>query len=151
MESRHFRHWPRDLPRSLALPPLRLHQLLAESARRFPGKPATVFQGEALSYAEVLQRTEALAGHLQRACGVRRGERVLLDLQNGPAFVIAFFAALRADAVAVPVSPMNLEAELRHYLDDSGARVAIADREVVVFTMARPSRPGSMRSMTMTS
>jgi len=130
MESCHFRHWPRDLPRSLALPPLRLHQLLAESARRFPGKPATVFQGEALSYAEVLQRTEALAGHLQRACGVRRGERVLLDLQNGPAFVIAFFAALRADAVAVPVSPMNLEAELRHYLDDSGARVAIADREV---------------------
>ena len=130
MESRHFRHWPRDLPRSLALPPLRLHQLLAESARRFPGKPATVFQGEALSYAEVLQRTEALAGHLQRACGVRRGERVLLDLQNGPAFVIAFFAALRADAVAVPVSPMNLAAELRQYLEDSDAHVAIADREV---------------------
>ena len=130
MESRHFRHWPPDLPRSLALPPVRLHDLLEAAARRFPDKPATVFNGESQSYAELLRKSESLAGHLQHACGVRRGERVLLDLQNGPEFVIAFFGVLRADAVAVPVSPMNLAGELRHYLEDSGARVAIAEPEV---------------------
>jgi fatty-acyl-CoA synthase len=130
MELRHFRHWPADMPRGLVLPSLRLHDLLAESARRFPHKAATIFQGETLTYAQLQQRSESLAGHLQRACGVRRGDRVLLDLQNGPEFVIAFFAVLRADALAVPVSPMNLAAELQHYLEDSDARVAIADREV---------------------
>ena len=118
------------MPRSLALPPLRLHDLLADAARRFPQKPATVFQGEALTYAELQRRVEGLAGQLQHGCGVQRGDRVLLDLQNGPAFVTAFFAVLRADAIAVPVSPMNLAAELRHYLADSGARVAIADPDV---------------------
>jgi fatty-acyl-CoA synthase len=118
------------MPHSLALPPLRLHDLLALAARRFPDKPATVFDGRTLTYREVLQRAEALAGHLQQACGVRKGDRVLLDLQNGADFVVALFGILRADAVAVPVSPANVAGELKHYLEDSGARVALVEQEV---------------------
>jgi fatty-acyl-CoA synthase len=130
VEPRHFAHWPGDMPRGLSLPPLRLHDLLARAASRFPDKPATVFQGAVLSYRELAARAEALAGHLQRACGVAKGDRVLVDLQNGPDFVTALFGILRADAVAVPVSPANVAAELRHYVEDSGARVAITEREV---------------------
>jgi len=118
------------MPRSLALPPLRLHDLLTRAAQRFPDKPATVFEGETLTYREVLARAEALAGHLQQACGVRRGDRVLLDLQNGPDFVVALFGILRADAVAVPVSPANVAAELKRYLADSGAKVAVVEKDV---------------------
>ena len=118
------------MPRSLALPPLRLHDLLARAAARFPDKPATLFQGAALSYRELLSRAEALAGHLQHACGVRKGDRVLLDLQNGPDFVVALFGILRADAVAVPASPANVTAELRHYVEDSGAKVALVEHEI---------------------
>jgi fatty-acyl-CoA synthase len=118
------------MPRSLALPPLRLHDLLARAAQRFPGKPATVFQGASLSYRELAARAEALAGHLQRDCGVRKGDRVLLDLQNGPDFIVALFGILRADAVAVPVSPANVSGELKHYLEDSGARIALVERDV---------------------
>ena len=130
MEYRHFAHWPQDLPRSLSLPPLRLHDLLERAARRLPDKPATVFRGETLSYREVARRVEALAGTLQRSLGVGKGDRVMLDLQNGPDFIVGLFAILRADAVAVPVSPANLAGELHHYLDDSGAKVALVEREV---------------------
>ena len=118
------------MPRSLSLPPLRLHDLLGRAASRFPDKPATVFQGASLSYPELAARAEALAGHLQHACGVRKGDRVLLDLQNGPDYIVGLFAILRADAVAVPVSPANVAAELRRYVEDSGAKVAITEREV---------------------
>ena len=118
------------MPRGLALPPLRLHDLLARAAARHPDKPAAVFEGVALDYREILRRSEALAGHLQQARGVRKGDRVLLDLQNGPDFVVALFGILRADAVAVPVSPANVAAELKNYLEDSGARVAVVEREV---------------------
>jgi len=118
------------MPRNLALPPLRLHDLLSRAAAQAPGKAATVFHGTTLSYREVLARSEALAAHLQRACGVAPGDRVLLDLQNGHDFVVALFGVLRADAVAVPVSPANVAAELVHYLEDSGARVALVEREV---------------------
>jgi fatty-acyl-CoA synthase len=130
VEPRHFAHWPSDLPRGLSLPPLRLHDLLARAAARHPGKALTVFKGETLSYGEVLRRVEALAAHLQRDCGVRAGDRVLLDLQNGPDFMVALFAVLRADAVAVPLSPANVAGELAHYREDSGARVALVEREV---------------------
>src|SRR3970282_75183 len=130
VEPRHFAHWPRDMPRSLSLPPLRLHDLLARAAQRFPDKPATVSQGTSLSYQELAPRAAALAGHLQHACGVRKGDRVLLDLQNGPDFIVGLFAILSADAVAVPVGPAHVPREVKHYLEDSGARVALVEREV---------------------
>jgi len=129
MESRHFAHWPAHLPRSLRAPGITLGAMLERAAQRFPDKPASIFRDEVLGWGEVLHRAEALAGHLQQACGVKRGDRVLLDLQNGSDFVVAFFGILRADAVVVPVGPMNLSAELAHYLDDSDARVAIAEPE----------------------
>jgi fatty-acyl-CoA synthase len=130
VEPRYFAFWPPDMPRSLALPPLRLHDLLERAAKRFPDKPATVFEGQTLTYRQVLQRTEALAGHLQQGCGVRKGDRVLLDLQNGPDFVVGLLAVLRADAVAVPLSPANVAEELRHYIADSGAKVALVEKSV---------------------
>jgi fatty-acyl-CoA synthase len=118
------------MPRHLQLPPLRLHDLLARAAARSPGKSATVFGEQTLAYRELLARSESLAGFLQHACGVQKGERVLLDLQNGPDFIVGLFAILRADAVAVPVSPANVAGELAHYLEDSGAKVAVVEREV---------------------
>jgi fatty-acyl-CoA synthase len=130
VEPRHFAHWPAGMPRRLALPPVRLHDLLARAASRHPDKPATVFDGTARTYGEVLARSDALAAHLQRACGVAPGDRVLLDLQNGHDFVVALFGILRADAIAVPVSPANVAGELAHYLEDAGARVAVVEREV---------------------
>ncbi len=74
---------------------------------------------------------DALAGFLQQRCGVARGDRVLLYAQNSPQFVIAYYAILRADAVVVPVNPMNRTEELRHYVDDSDATLAIAGNDVL--------------------
>ena len=130
VEPRYFRHWPPDMPRSLRAPRITLQQMFLDSAARHPDKPAAIVDGLSLSYSELREKTENLAGHLQHACGVRRGDRVLLDMQNGHGFVIACFAILRADAVVVPVSPMLLTEELRHYIADSDARVAIVDEDV---------------------
>jgi len=57
------------------------------------------------TYAELKRAADALAGFLQQRCGVRRGDRVLMYLQNSRSFVIAYYAILRADAVVVPVNP----------------------------------------------
>ena len=129
MEPRHFAHWPPHLPRSLPAPQITLGAMLERTAQAFPDKPASIFRDEVLSWGEVRRRAEALAGHLRQACGVQRGDRVLLDLQNGSDFVVAFFGILRAEAVVVPVSPANLGSELAHYLSDSEARVAITEPE----------------------
>ncbi len=130
MEPRHFQHWPPDMPRSLRAPRITLQEMFLRSAKKFPDKPASIFDGTVLNYSELREKIENLAGHLQHACGVKRGDRVLLDMQNGHDFVIATFAILRADAVVVPVSPMNLTEELRHYVEDSDARVAITEEDL---------------------
>jgi fatty-acyl-CoA synthase len=128
MEPAYFRHWPADMPRSLRAPRITLPQMFLRSAAKHPQKAASIFEGKSLSYKELQDRIESLAGHLQSACGVKRGDRVLLCMQNGHDFMIACFAILLADAVVVPVSPMNLAGELRHYLEDSDAEVAIAEQ-----------------------
>ena len=102
----HNAFWPKRLPRSITPPQTSLWHNLAVSALRFPDKPALVFFDQALSYAAVLQQAERLAATLHRL-GVRKGDRVLLNLQNCPQWVVAHFAILRVDAVVVPVNPMN--------------------------------------------
>ena len=128
---RHFGHWPADMPRSLRAPRITLQQMFCLAAGRHPDKTAVIFEGNTFTYRELQSRIESLAAHLQISCGVKRGDRVLLDMQNGHGFVIACLAILRADAVVVPVSPMNVTAELRHYLEDSDARVAITEEDLV--------------------
>ena len=103
MEPRHFRHWPPDMPRSLRAPRITLQEMFLRSARKFPDKPAAIFEGKSLSYKHLQEQIENLAAHLQSACGVNRGDRVLLDMQNGHVSS-CLLAILRADAVVVPVS-----------------------------------------------
>ena len=120
----HYRFWPARLPRRITPPQTSLWHNLAVSALRYPDKPALVFFDRALTYGAVLAQAERLAATLWRL-GVRKGDRVLLNLQNCPQWVIAHFAILRADAVVVPVNPMNRAEELRHYITDPEVKVAI--------------------------
>ena len=124
------RIWPKRFPRSLTVPKTTLWHSLEVSAARYPDKPITLFYESRLTYEAFRDQALQLAGFLQRHCGIRKGDRVLLDLQNCPQFMLAYYAILRADAVVVPVSPMNLTDELAHYLADSGATTAIIGSEL---------------------
>ncbi|HEX2651496.1 MAG TPA: long-chain fatty acid--CoA ligase [Burkholderiales bacterium] len=130
MFTRHHPHWPPGVPKSLPVPRTSLHYNLEVSARRYPDKAAILYYGTAVSYARLEREVAALAGDLQSRCGVKRGDRVILYAQNCPQFIVAYYAILRADAVVVPVNPMNKSAELEHYIGDSDARVAIAGQEL---------------------
>lgn len=122
--------WPRQYPMHLSVPRTSLWFNLDVSAARYPDRPVTIFYDSRLSYARFREQALALAGYLQCECGVRKGDRVLLDMQNSPQYMLAFYAILRAGAVVVPVSPMNVAEELEHYATDSGARTALVGQEV---------------------
>ncbi|WP_119680632.1 long-chain fatty acid--CoA ligase [Indioceanicola profundi] len=131
MFDRHLKVWPRNVPHHITIPQTNVAYNLEVTATRFPDHPAIIFYGRTLTYAELRDRVERLAGYLQRRLGVAKGDRVLLYMQNSPHFVIAFQAILRADAVVVPVNPMNRTAELEHYVKDTGAKVAICGQELL--------------------
>ncbi len=125
----HFQFWPKRLPHSITPPATSLWDNLESSARRYPDKAALVFFGTVLTYAKLLQKAERLAQCL-RGLGVEKGDRVVLCMQNCPQLVIAHFAILRANAVVVPVNPMNRAEELKHYITDPDARVAITTADI---------------------
>ena len=130
MSDLHLPFWPSYAPRHLWVPETSLYYNLEVSAARFPAKPFIIFYDTRISYRRFRQETEQVAGWLQQACGVKKGDRVLVYMQNSPQFMIAFYGVLRAGAVVVPVNPMNLTGELRHYVHDSGAKVAFAAQEL---------------------
>ena len=125
----HYSFWPARVPHSLSLPETTLWDNLDISARRFPNKDALIFLGNRLSYADLRSQAEKLAAYLQ-SVGVQKGDRVVLNMQNCPQLVIAHFAILRANAVVVPVNPMNRSEELKHYITDPDARVAITTADL---------------------
>ncbi len=122
--ARHWPFWPKRLPRHIDPPATSLWHNLAVSALRFPDKPALVFFNRSLSYAALMRQAEQLATTLV-ALGVTPGDRVLLNMQNCPQWVVAHFAILRANAVVVPVNPMNRAQELEHYITDPDVKLAI--------------------------
>jgi fatty-acyl-CoA synthase len=130
MNTTHYPYWPAGLPYAITTPDTSVFVNLEVSALRYPGKQAIVFYDTVLTYAQLHTEVMALAGYLQQACGVRRGDRVLLNMQNSPQFIIAFYAIMRADAVVVPVNPMLMTDELQHLVEDSGAKVAVVSQEI---------------------
>jgi len=128
----HFKVWPSRLPREVVIPQTSLWFNLAVTATRFPDKPAYLFFGRPLPYRELHAQAEAVAGWLQ-SVGVKAGDRVSLYMQNCPQFVAAYYGILRANAVVVPVNPMNKAEEFKHYITDPQARVVICSADLAAF------------------
>ncbi len=125
----HHAFWPKRLPYQLTAPQTSLWMNLQISALRYPQKVALVFMGRTWSYSELQFEAEKIASAL-RKMGVQKGDRVVLDMQNCPQLVITHFAILRLDAVVVPVNPMNRTEELKHYILDPDAKVAVTTADL---------------------
>src|SRR5262245_47718801 len=95
-----------------------LHDVLFDSARRNPHKVAITCGGTSVEYGELARRTTALACSLV-AGGVERGDRVLVLADNSIETVIAFWAALIANAVPVILHPQTKPAKLAYVVADS--------------------------------
>ena len=89
-------------------------------------KPAFLFGDQALTYGALMERVCRM-GNALRDLGLRREERVLLLLDDAPAFPVAFFGATRIGAVPVPVNPRYRAEDFRFFLRDSEARVLVVD------------------------
>jgi fatty-acyl-CoA synthase len=141
----HHKIWPKRLPRELAIPATTLGFNLEVAATRFPDKPAYLFFGRPLSFGELRTQAEAIAGWLQ-SVGVKPGERVAIYMQNCPQYAAAFYGILRANAVVVPVNPMNRDEEFKHFITDPQTRVVICTADLAaIVASANAAVPEAQR------
>jgi len=142
----HHKIWPKRLPRELVIPDTTLFFNLEVAARRYPDKAAYLFFGRALSYSQLKAQAEAVAGWLQ-SVGVQAGDRVAIFMQNCPQFVAAFYGIQRANAVVVPVNPMNKAEEFKHFIVDPQTRAVICSADLApIVASANAALPESQRA-----
>lgn len=123
------RFWPPHKPRTLTLPRTGLMHALRVSADRYPDRVALWHYGNAVTYRQLVEDAEHLAGHFA-AQGVGKGDRIAVWLQNSPAWVVAAFAAWHLGAVVVPLPPMLQARELAFFLQDAGIRLGVVGSEL---------------------
>ncbi|WP_229402883.1 acyl-CoA ligase (AMP-forming), exosortase A system-associated [Micromonospora okii] len=109
-------------------PPVQLHHLVADMARRQPHAPAVTAGGTSLRYAELWDEVVTVARGLREA-GVSRGDRVAVYLDKRLETVVGSFAVPAAAGVLVPINPLLRPAQVRHILADCGVRVLITSAQ----------------------
>src|SRR5260370_35627690 len=99
-----------------------LVHMLRDPGERAPAGEALAETGGGprLTYRELWDRAARVAGGL-RAAGVRRGDRAALRLGNGVDWVLAFFGAVLAGGVVVPVNTRLTEPQAGYVRSDIGA------------------------------
>ncbi len=123
--------WPQGESFKLELPPGTIVDALVRAATLTPDQPAIHFYGRSISYAQLNREVSNLANYLRLTLGVKRGDRVLLLLQNSPQFIIAYQAVLRCDAVVVSANPMYKTREIDHIVTDTQATIAFVGTDVL--------------------
>src|ERR1041384_397325 len=98
--------------------------LLEESFAKFADRKAFICMDKAISYRDLDEMSQALAGYLQSK-GLQRGARVAIMMPNVLQYPVATAAVLRAGFAVVNVNPLYTPRELEHQLKDSGAEAVI--------------------------
>jgi fatty-acyl-CoA synthase len=126
----HFKFWPAHAMHNLIAPATNLFYNAEVSARRYPDKPYLVFYDTPVSFTAFHDEATRIAGYLQQKLRVAKGDRVMLLMQNSPQFMIGYYGILRADAVVVPLNPMNLTQEILKFAKDAGSNKMLVSQEL---------------------
>lgn len=108
-------------------------ELLSEKCLLSPNKEFVLFEDrtgsiETLTYGEFENRVKKLASVLHQK-GIRKGDKILLHLPNGSAFIISWFATLSIGAVMVPTNILSPEAEMKYLVTHSESKLIITEKE----------------------
>src|ERR1700760_917151 len=101
-----------------------LATILTESALAGPDAPACRFAGTTTTYAELDEQSGRVAAGFREA-GLSPGRVVALQLPNIAPFLSAYFGALKAGLVVLPLNPLLMAPELEYHLADSAAALLI--------------------------
>ncbi|WP_338552863.1 non-ribosomal peptide synthase/polyketide synthase [Paenibacillus sp. KS-LC4] len=106
-----------------------LHQLIEEQAQRLPDAVALVFEERQLTYGELNERANRLARTL-RSQGVGEERLVALMAERSMEMIVGMLAILKAGGAYVAIDPEYPEERIRYMIEDSGAHVMLAQRQL---------------------
>ncbi len=121
-----FQRYPKDIPHEIQLNEYgSVVDLFEQSCGRYRNKIAFENMGVRLTYGQVDKLSRDFAAYLQEGLGLKKGERIAIQMPNLLQFPIAFFGALRAGLIVVNTNPLYTPREMEHQFTDSGAAVIV--------------------------
>ena len=119
-------HYPQGVPAEIDLDAYAsVAAVLEDSFQRYRDRPAFANFGKQFSYGQIDQLSRQFAGYLTGVLKLGKGDRIAIMMPNVLQYPIALFGALRAGLVVVNTNPMYTARELKHQLEDSGAKVIV--------------------------
>ncbi|PHS41411.1 MAG: long-chain fatty acid--CoA ligase [Sulfurovum sp.] len=109
----------------MAYPFNNFYELITFQAKKRKKKVALFVDDEKITYGEILEKVDRLAGFLDDK-GVKEGDKVALFLRNSPEFIYTIFAVSKLGAILVPINTFLKEDEVTYILEDSGSSVLLA-------------------------
>ncbi len=116
--------WPEGVPKMIDIPEVGLGDLLRHTAARVPDQKAVVFLDTVLSYRRLDDYVDRMATALHHL-GLKKGEVVALMLPNSHQFVVTFYACQRLGLTTTAINPTYKPLEVKHQLNDSGAKALV--------------------------
>lgn len=123
---------------------MRVEDFLRQSAQRFPDKVALVAGEKRLSFRELDELSDTLAHALVRR-GVRRGERVIVFMDNCWEAVAAIFGILKAGGVFSPINATTKADKLAYVLNNCRASAVFTQSRLARVTAEAAARAPSVR------
>jgi long-chain acyl-CoA synthetase len=106
------------------IPDIGLGDLLRDTATQYPDRRALIFLDTVINYRQLDDYVDRLATALTNL-GLKQGDVVAMMLPNSPQFVATFYACQRAGIVTTAINPTYKPLEVKHQLNDSGAKALV--------------------------
>jgi len=121
-----LRNYPKGVPSTIDPDRYQsIMQVFDEAVRKFRLLPAFSNMDHTLTFETLDQLSGNFASFLQNELGLKKGDRIALQMPNLLQFPVALFGALRAGLVVVNTNPLYTAAEMRHQFRDSGAKAVV--------------------------
>ncbi|MGC1548192.1 MAG: long-chain-fatty-acid--CoA ligase [Rhodanobacter sp.] len=119
-------HYPDGIPAQIDMSAYAsVATVLEEAFERFRHRPAFANFGKQISYGQLDTLSQQFAGYLTGVLKLGKGDRIAIMMPNVLQYPIALFGALRAGLIVVNTNPMYTARELKHQLEDAGAKAIV--------------------------
>lgn len=100
-------------------------EVLNKACETFAANPAFTCLGRTLTFAELDHLSLQFACYLQQKTDLKPGDRIAVQLPNVLQYPVVVFGAMRAGLTVVNTNPLYTPRELKHQLNDSGAKALV--------------------------
>lgn len=119
-------NYPRSVPHDVDVDAHRnLVELFENSFNLFRDRSAFTCMGKTLSYSDVDRLSKAFGAYLQKSLGLKKGDRIAIQLPNVLQYPIALYGALRAGLIVVNTNPLYTPREMKHQFNDAGVKAVV--------------------------